>query len=220
MSSLKCSRCGMYYATYMLGACPRCSRGFGSLGDLQSEEASAALGGAPAKKGPGGGMWVLLVVALVGVGALGASAMSAGNSSSYADSSYDDTSTDYSSDSTDYSTDAGSLDTGAVSDWMPYGYTAFSVNSTIASDDNYTAESCLNEGSGYCWVYQIVSQYDCSSIDATLDLTNDGTSIGQAYATIYGVTSGSPEILEIDGYDNPDVDDTTQAEMIDLVCTP
>jgi hypothetical protein len=232
VSSIKCKGCGMYFATHVLDACPRCSRGFGGSVEGNKKSESDALGGAKPKSGPGAGMWVLLVVVLTGVGGFGASAINlAGNSYSY-EYSYDDSTTDYPSDDStvDYSgyeTDTNldssyATDSGYTSetDWIPYGYSAFEINSALADDDNYNPDECLNEGEGFCWMYQVVSKNDCERIEATMEFSNYGTYVGEASVTIYDVFAGTPTLLEIDAYDIDEVDESTDGTLVYLYCSP
>jgi hypothetical protein len=206
----KCHKCGYYFDGSSLNSCPRCSQGFsGPIDDHFVAGQSGELGKGIQSKGL---RVAALIIAVLAIGAV----ISANNKSSnnYVDDTYS------SSDQSSGTNDGTYVDN---SSWLPDGYEVFNANSDIAQESNFQAGRCLNANAnsslGYCWQFKIVSKYDCQAVNATLDLSNDGNSIGQAYGELSGVTAGNPTLLEIDAYDNPDVGEATSGDISEITCS-
>ena len=202
----KCHTCGYYFDGSAISTCPRCAQGFsGAIDEHFSSGESGELG-----KGIQSNNLriVAAVVAMIAVGAVISSTQNS-NSNSYSN----DSSVTDSNESVD-----------EVSYWMPDGFVAFDMNADIAQDTNFEAGNCVNSNysseKGYCWQFQIATKSDCRLVSATLDLSNYGASIGQATGEVYDTYSGIPTVLEIDTYDNPDVDDSTSGSISEIICSP
>jgi hypothetical protein len=208
MQTNKCHSCGYYFSGDFLRSCPRCSQGFsGPIDEHFVTGNSGELGKGIQSKGV---RVVAIVAAIVLVGAVVGASHNFSSTSSY------------SGDQTSLSTDSTSSSTDSSSSWIPEGYSAFDVNPDIAYQDGYDAGSCDNPNSndsiGYCWNYQIVTNAACQVVSATMDLTNNGISIGQITGEVDNTTAGEPIRLEIDAYDNPDVNDSTSASLTKITC--
>lgn len=110
-------------------------------------------------------------------------------------------------------TNAAAIDAIA---WIPDGYTVFDLNPDIAQDPNYSGGTC--EGTGYCWIYQIASKTDCSTVVGTIDMTNGTTDLGSITGEVSDVSSGSPTLLEINAGENSAVDSSTKGHLTSIEC--
>lgn len=210
MITNKCHRCGYYFNGMALSSCPRCSQGFsGPIDELFSTGKSGELGKRIQSKNL---RIVAIVVALIAVVAVVASTYQSNSIPSQVEVSASD---ELSSDTNDT--------VGNYESWTPDGYFEFDVNYDIAKNATFHS-NCLNENSystqGYCWVFKIITKNDCQSVSATLDLDNDGESIGQAFGEVFNTYAGVPILLEIDAYDNTDVSEITNGEVTEIMCNP
>ena len=210
MITNKCHSCGYYFNGSAMRSCPRCSQGFsGGIDEHFTSGDSGELGKGIQSKG------LRVVASVVAVIAIGAVVSSTQHSNSYSSDS-----TSSSSDQSNVVNDSSSSDN---SSWIPSGFEAFDSNADIAQDPNYQAGNCQNSNSnstsGYCWQFQIVTKSDCQVVTATLDLYNSGSSIGQVTGEVESTSSGVPATLEIDAYDNADVDDSTTGSISNITCT-
>jgi hypothetical protein len=209
MQTNKCHSCGYYFSGDFLRACPRCSQGFsGPIDEHFVTGNSGELGKGIQSKGF---RVVAVVAAVILIGAVvGATHKTSTESNS-------------SGDQTSVAADPTSSASDSSSSWIPDGYVAFDVNPEIAYKDGYNAGGCdnpnSNDSTGYCWNYQIVTKAACQIVSATMDLTNGDTSIGQITGEVDNTTAGEPIRLEIDAYDNPDVNDSTSASLSKIICT-
>jgi len=210
MNTIKCHACGYYFNGENFNSCPRCSQGFsGAIDGYFVPGESGELGKGIQSKG-------LRVVATV----IAAATVIAVINSNYKS---DSNSTDYSSSAYEQSDTTSDLESSGDSNWMPDGFEAFDSNFEIAQDPGFQADNCeninTNDTVGYCWQFQIVTKTDCQLVSATLELSNDGISIGQAIGEVNGTFSGIPTLLEIDAFDNQDVDDSTSGSITSISCT-
>ena len=215
MDSLKCKSCGYYFDLTALNSCPRCIRGFSSIA---SEDVFASGNTFKVTQDKNGAM----IFSLAGIVAIGLVVTLMNSSSSSTSDSYSYTS---GSDTTSYSDNTSQADTNSDSysdsteSWIPAGYLLPDVSTDVARNPDYQASGCTNEGSGYCWVFQIVTKYDCNEVTASLSLDNYGENIGVITGYTNGTIAGVPTLIEIDAYDNPDVNESTESTIMELSCS-